>query len=144
MVQNMVSDILVLQLSSSGILKPPLAPVHRNQRKKKALADTKTQFNKLTGENKQLLKHLEDSQRENYEVTEYLRQELLTKNELVQKLEADNEQVGITRAAHAGLSRRSHAQRTHGPAWYLRMQPCPWQPCPCQIVEHAQVDSAMA
>jgi hypothetical protein len=45
-----------------------LAPHFRNQRKKKALAETKTQFSKVADENRQLLKQLEDTQRENYQV----------------------------------------------------------------------------
>ncbi|GAX85577.1 hypothetical protein CEUSTIGMA_g12992.t1 [Chlamydomonas eustigma] len=60
-----------------------------NQRKKKALADTKSQFHKVTDENKSLLKQLEDTQRENYEVTEFLRQELLQKTEKIAEMDAE-------------------------------------------------------
>lgn len=42
--------------------------INRNQRKKKALAETKGQFSKVADENRVLLKQLEDTQRENYQV----------------------------------------------------------------------------
>uniref|UniRef100_A0A7S0VHW6 Uncharacterized protein n=1 Tax=Polytomella parva TaxID=51329 RepID=A0A7S0VHW6_9CHLO len=66
-----------------------------NQRKKKALAETKSQFSKLTSENRILLKQLEETQRENYQVTEHLREELLKKTEEVTALETD-----IVKLAH--------------------------------------------
>jgi 5'-deoxynucleotidase YfbR-like HD superfamily hydrolase len=58
----------------------------RNQRKKKALADTKNQFVKVADENKTLVKQLEETQKDNYEVTEHLRTELLTKTQLIADL----------------------------------------------------------
>ena len=42
---------------------------------------------KVTDENKQLLRQLDETQRENYEVTEYLRQELLLKTEKIAELD---------------------------------------------------------
>ncbi|KAG2495412.1 hypothetical protein HYH03_006360 [Edaphochlamys debaryana] len=60
-----------------------------NQRKKKALAETKNQFSKVADENRVLLKQLEDNQRENYQVTEHLRRELLAKTEHIASLEGD-------------------------------------------------------
>ncbi len=74
-----------------------IARRHRNQRKKKALADTKSQFAKVTEENKTLLKQLEDTQRENYEVTEFLRQELLQKTEKIVQMEQEMVKVRATR-----------------------------------------------
>ena len=44
-----------------------------------------------------LLKQLEETQRENYEVTEYLRAELLLKTEKVADLEADMTKVRVGR-----------------------------------------------
>lgn len=44
---------------------------------------------KVTDENKQLLRQLDETQRENYEVTEYLRQELLLKTEKIAELDAE-------------------------------------------------------
>ena len=41
-----------------------------------------------------LLKQLEDTQRENYEVTEYLRSELLQKTERIAEMEAEMAKVG--------------------------------------------------
>ncbi len=61
---------------------------HRNQRKKKALADTKSQYGRVADENKALLEQLEFTQRENYEVTEHLREELLVKSQTVANLQA--------------------------------------------------------
>ncbi len=61
---------------------------HRNQRKKKALADTKSQYGRVADENKALLEQLEFTQRENYEVTEHLREELLVKSQTVADLQA--------------------------------------------------------
>lgn len=43
--------------------------LYRNQRKKKALADSKIQFSRVADENRTLLRQLEDTQRENYEVS---------------------------------------------------------------------------
>eukprot|EP00197_Chlamydomonas_leiostraca_P014815 CAMPEP_0202874320 /NCGR_PEP_ID=MMETSP1391-20130828/25171_1 /ASSEMBLY_ACC=CAM_ASM_000867 /TAXON_ID=1034604 /ORGANISM="Chlamydomonas leiostraca, Strain SAG 11-49" /LENGTH=436 /DNA_ID=CAMNT_0049555731 /DNA_START=78 /DNA_END=1384 /DNA_ORIENTATION=+ len=60
-----------------------------NQRKKKALADTKNQFGKVADENKVLVKTLEETQRDNYEVTEHLRKELLAKTEKIGELQAE-------------------------------------------------------
>lgn len=64
-----------------------------NQRKKKALADTKSQFGKISEENRNLIKQLEDTQRENYEVTEHLRRELLQKTERIAELDAEVERM---------------------------------------------------
>ena len=65
----------------------------RNQRKKKALADSKNQFVKVADENKTLVKTLEEAQKDNYEVTEHLRTELLTKTQQVADLKAQAAEV---------------------------------------------------
>ncbi|GMH39630.1 hypothetical protein BSKO_07528 [Bryopsis sp. KO-2023] len=52
-----------------------------NERKKRALAETKAKYSQLLEENKRLLQDRENTERENYEVTEYLRKELLAKTE---------------------------------------------------------------
>lgn len=82
----------------------PACRTCRNQRKKKALADTKTQYNKVTDENRTLLKQLDDTQRENYEVTEYLREELLSKTGRIAQLEAEVAQVRAHAYAHAYIT----------------------------------------
>ena len=79
----------------------------RNQRKKKALADTKNQYGRVAEENKALLEQLEFTQRENYEVTEHLREELLLKSHRIAELEAKILQVRM----HVYLC--THARRTH-------------------------------
>eukprot|EP00983_Pelagomonas_calceolata_P105009 1159086-Pelagomonas_calceolata.AAC.4 len=66
----------------------------RNQRKKKALADTKSQFGRVADENQALLEQLEFTQRENYEVTEHLREELLHKSQQVADLQTQIQRVG--------------------------------------------------
>ncbi len=66
----------------------------RNQRKKKALADQKNQFVKVADENKTLVKTLEDTQKDNYEVTEHLRTELLAKTQQIADLQALAVKVG--------------------------------------------------
>ena len=48
-----------------------------NQRKKKALLDVKGRYDALLSENRQLLEERELSQQETYEVTEFLRKEIL-------------------------------------------------------------------
>ncbi|XRB07516.1 flagellar/basal body protein [Pycnococcus provasolii] len=58
-----------------------------NQRKKKALFDTKQKYNALLQENKMLLEEREANQLETYEVTEFLRKEILRKNERIVALE---------------------------------------------------------
>ncbi|KAL6746692.1 flagellar/basal body protein [Haematococcus lacustris] len=61
-----------------------------NQRKKKALADTKSQFGKVADENRLLTKHLEETQKDNYEVTEHLRTELLQRTQQIADLKAQS------------------------------------------------------
>lgn len=67
----------------------------RNQRKKKALFETKARYNSLVEENKQLLAERENAANESYEVTEYLRREILSKNERIGELEAQLQQVRL-------------------------------------------------
>lgn len=73
----------------------------RNQRKKKALADTKNQYGKVADENKVLVKTLEETQRDNYEVTEHLRKELLSKTEKIAEQQATLAKVRTRRHACA-------------------------------------------
>lgn len=68
-----------------------------NQRKKKALAETKARYEALLGENRTLLEEREASQKESYEVTEFLRKEIVSKNAAVAALEGKLEEA--TRAA---------------------------------------------
>ena len=70
-----------------------LCCLYRNQRKKKALADTKDAYNKLLADNTALLKQLQDTQRDSYAVTEHFRKEVLGKNERIAELQAQVEQV---------------------------------------------------
>ena len=71
--------------------------LRRNQRKKKALADTKGQYGRVADENRTLLEQLEATQKENYAVTEHLRKELLAKTQHIAELQAKNEQVRLWR-----------------------------------------------
>ena len=71
-----------------------LLPTCRNQRKKKALYETKARYNALVDENKQLLREREGAAAESYEVTEYLRREILNKNDRITELESQLLQVG--------------------------------------------------
>lgn len=66
----------------------------RNQRKKKALADTKNAYNQLLADNQALLKQLEDANKESYHVSEHFRQEVLAKNQKIADLQTQLEQVG--------------------------------------------------
>eukprot|EP00873_Tetraselmis_striata_P041509 jgi/Tetstr1/461773/TSEL_006861.t1 len=66
-----------------------------NQRKKKALFETKARYNSLVEENKQLLAERENAANESYEVTEYLRREILSKNERIGELEAQLQQTEV-------------------------------------------------
>mmetsp|Transcript_12897 Transcript_12897/g.15564 ORF Transcript_12897/g.15564 Transcript_12897/m.15564 type:complete len:487 (-) Transcript_12897:254-1714(-) len=63
-----------------------------NQRKKKALQETKGKCEQLVAENRLLLEEREANQQETYEVTEFLRKEILRKNEKIASLEALLEQ----------------------------------------------------
>jgi len=66
-----------------------------NQRKKKALQETKVKCEQLLGENRLLLEEREANQQETYEVTEFLRKEILRKNEKIGSLEQILEQREI-------------------------------------------------
>lgn len=66
-----------------------------NQRKKKALQETKTKCEELLAENRLLLEEREANHQETYEVTEFLRKEILRKNEKIASLEALLEQREI-------------------------------------------------
>lgn len=66
-----------------------------NQRKKKALFETKSRYNSLVEENKQLLAERENAANESYEVTEYLRREILAKNERIGELESQLQQTEV-------------------------------------------------
>ena len=57
-----------------------------NQRKKKALSETKARYVALLSENRSLLEEKEAMERETYEVTEYLRKEIVSKSEAVARL----------------------------------------------------------
>ncbi|KAG2441078.1 hypothetical protein HXX76_003931 [Chlamydomonas incerta] len=78
-----------------------------NQRKKKALAETKNQFSKVADENRVLLKQLEDTQRENYQVTEHLRRELLAKTEAIAALESDLVKLAADKDAEIAAQREA-------------------------------------
>ncbi|KXZ47560.1 hypothetical protein GPECTOR_34g719 [Gonium pectorale] len=78
-----------------------------NQRKKKALAETKNQFSKVADENRVLLKQLEDTQRENYQVTEHLRRELLARTEKIASLEADLVKLGQDKDAEIAAAKEA-------------------------------------
>ncbi len=65
--------------------RPPSLP--RNQRKKKALVETKERCNRLASENALLLRQLEEQQREGYVVAEHFRSEVLAKNAQVAQLQ---------------------------------------------------------
>eukprot|EP00775_Hariotina_reticulata_P008448 gene8448-8632_t len=64
-----------------------------NQRKKKALADTKDACNQLLAENESLLQQLEDANKESYQVTEHFRQEVLVRNQRIVELQMQMEQL---------------------------------------------------
>lgn len=66
----------------------------RNARKKKALADTRTALNRATAANAQLLMQLEETQSENYTVSEALRTELLARSSALADAQAQLVQVG--------------------------------------------------
>lgn len=72
------------------------ACLHRNQRKKAALAFTKDAYSKLQAENQALLQQLEESNRESYQVSEQFRQELLGKNQKITELQLQLDQVRPT------------------------------------------------
>ena len=59
----------------------------RNQRKKKALAETRERCNQLAAENDALLRQLEDQRREGYTVAEHFRSEVLAKNVQIAQLQ---------------------------------------------------------
>lgn len=66
-----------------------------NQRKKKALAEVKGRYDALLLENRQLLEERETSEQETYEVTEYLRQEIVQKTDKILELEASMRQLEV-------------------------------------------------
>mmetsp|Transcript_7946 Transcript_7946/g.21214 ORF Transcript_7946/g.21214 Transcript_7946/m.21214 type:complete len:473 (+) Transcript_7946:53-1471(+) len=82
-----------------------------NQRKKKALADTKSQFGRVADENQALLEQLEFTQRENYEVTEHLREELLHKSQQVADLQTQIQREREQHAAELARQEESAAAR---------------------------------
>lgn len=58
-----------------------------------ALAETKAMYNKIIEENQMLLQERAVTERENYEVTEYLRSELLAKTEKLLKVDSRIKEV---------------------------------------------------
>jgi hypothetical protein len=66
----------------------------RNQRKKKALAETKDAYNQLLSDNQALLQQLEDTNREAYHAAEHFRQEVLGKSQKIAEQQTQLEQVG--------------------------------------------------
>lgn len=92
--------------------------LHRNQRKKAALAFTKDAYSKLQAENQALLQQLEESNRESYQVSEQFRQELLGKNQKIAELQLQLDQV-----------------RTHGTAFRACVLTC--QAVECTVTLHA-------
>jgi uncharacterized protein HemX len=65
----------------------------RNQRKKKALAETNDAYNQLLSDNQVLLQQLEDTNREAYHAAEHFRQEVLGKSQKIAELQTQLEQV---------------------------------------------------
>jgi hypothetical protein len=60
----------------------------RNQRKKRALAEARERSSALEAENASLLRQLDEQQREAYTVTEHFRQEVVSKNTEIARLQA--------------------------------------------------------
>ncbi len=96
--QRVMSLARMSVCSPASVLLPCFCP-HRNQRKKKALAETKSQFAKVADVNRSLTLQLEETQQESYEVTEHLRRELLDKTQKIVDLQNQLAKVR-TRAMH--------------------------------------------
>lgn len=90
---------------TEALVAPTQVILAENQRKKKALADTKSQASRVADENKALLAQLEFTQSENYAVTEHLRKELLAKTQRVAELEDQLQRVGGGRACRRTCTR---------------------------------------
>ncbi|KAF6252093.1 flagellar/basal body protein [Scenedesmus sp. NREL 46B-D3] len=71
-----------------------------NQRKKKALADTKDAYNQLLFDNQALLQQLEDTNREAYHAAEHFRQEVLGKSQKIAELQTQLEQLRYDKDEH--------------------------------------------
>ena len=84
----------------------------RNQRKKKALADTKEAYSKLLADNTALVQQLQAAQRDNYQVTEHFRREVLAKNDRISTLQTQLDQVGCFRGSSSAATGIAHANRT--------------------------------
>lgn len=65
----------------------------RSQRQKAALQQQQTKYHELVAENRRLQEQHDAMQKENFEVTEYLRREILAKDEKAAAQEAKIEQV---------------------------------------------------
>lgn len=88
-----------------------VSPVCRNQRKKKALAETKDAYNQLLADNQALLQHLEAANSEHYHVSEHFRQEVLAKNLKIADLQNQLEQVST-------VCLRANAHHVAAVHWY--------------------------
>jgi uncharacterized protein HemX len=84
----------------------PCTHACRNQRKKKALADTKDAYNQLLSDNQALLQQLGDTNREAYHAAEHFRQEVLGKSQKIAELQTQLEQVRLSNWQAADSSRR--------------------------------------
>jgi hypothetical protein len=89
----------------------------RNQRKKKALQDTKVKCEQLLSENRLLLEEREANQQETYEVTEFLRKEILRKNEKIASLEAILEQREILVEQEKAAFIKHAEHKVNGASW---------------------------
>ena len=70
------------------------------QRQKAALAEQQVQYQELLQENRQLQEQLDNSLKDNFEVTEFLRREIISKDDKISSLQAKMEEV-ISRAVLA-------------------------------------------
>eukprot|EP00878_Enallax_costatus_P020445 GHUV01021618.1.p1 GENE.GHUV01021618.1~~GHUV01021618.1.p1 ORF type:complete len:529 (+),score=207.60 GHUV01021618.1:406-1992(+) len=82
-----------------------------NQRKKKALADTKDACNQLLADNQALLKQLEDANKESYHVSEHFRQEILGKNQKIADLQSQLQQLRAEKDEHISRLQEQAAAR---------------------------------
>lgn len=64
------------------------------QRQKNALAEQQVRFHELLEENRQLQDQHDISLRDNFEVTEFLRREIVTKDEKISSLQGKMDEVG--------------------------------------------------
>ncbi|DBB12993.1 hypothetical protein WJX82_004975 [Trebouxia sp. C0006] len=95
---------------SAGLSTTQFVMLADAQRQKNALAEQQVRFHELLEENRQLQDQHDISLRDNFEVTEFLRREIVTKDEKISLLQGKMDEVKTAAASQVAAAKQASAE----------------------------------